>query len=388
MRKILIVTNSLSIGGITTSLKNTIKLMNSMGYKIDVFVFDDSIELNINNVKQIKSNILLKIVSLSGKQAREKGIITYIIRSAFAVLCKIFGANIVYSIIFKFSNSLDNYDIAISFSNNLGDKTLYFGANKFVLEKVNAQKKITWLHIDYDKINIDSKVTRSEYNKFDAIIGVSEATKESFLKYNPNLKDKCKVIYNCLDSSKIKKMSLESCERLVDNAIICVGRLDKNKSQITLVDLANDLKNKHLDFKIYLLGDGPERVNIQNKINELNLSEYIEILGWVSNPYPYIKQAKLTVSTSLTESYGLSIAESLLLNIPVVVLKYPAIIEIIENKVNGIIINNYSELLSEVSNLLLNEEYYNKLKQNTVLNIDEAKVIKQIKEALGEIDEK
>lgn len=385
MKKILFVTNSLSIGGITTSLKNTLKIVSSMGYTTDVFTFDNSKSINMHNINYISSNWILKIMSMSGAQARSAGICTYILRSMLALFCKIFGSNAIFGIAFKFCKNLGDYDIAISFSNNLNSNSLYFGANKFVLDKVNATKKMTWLHVDYEKMKIDNKVSREEYKKFDKIIAVSNAVKEVFLKYNNTLKEKCTVVYNCLDIDELVTLS-EDEENTLDNpnSIVCVGRLDENKNQITLVKLAEDLKKQGLNFKIYLIGDGLEREKIEAEIERLNVKDNIEILGWINNPYTYVKKAKILVSVSLTESFGLAIAEALALNTPVVTQYFPAAEEIINNGNNGIICHNYQELLEAIKNLLINEKEYLNLKENSKLFITTELVKKQLIETFEE----
>jgi len=385
MKKILFVTNSLSIGGISTSLKNTLKQVSSMGYTIDVFTFDNSKRINIANINYISSNWILKIMSMSSAQAKTTGFCTYIVRSILALLCKLFGANCIYGIVFKFCKDLGEYDIAISFSNNLNCNSLYFGANKFVLEKVKSTKKMTWVHVDYEKMKIDNKVSREAYKKFDKIITVSNAVKEVFLKYNNTLNDKCTVVYNCLDIEELVNLSEEEDKALNNtNSIVCVGRLDENKNQIELVKLAEDLKKHGLNFKIYLIGDGTEREKIENEIKRLNVKDNIEILGWTNNPYTYMKKAKILVSVSLTESFGLAIAEALALNTPVVTQYFPAAEEIINNGNNGIICNNYKELLEAITNLLTNETEYINLKENSKLFITTDLVRKQLIETFEE----
>ena len=118
MKKIIFVCDSLRIGGIQTALVNLINNLNLEKYKIDLFLFNDE-----NSEKKIDSRIniisgskFLKTCSYTLNQAKEKGKICYLIRGFVFLLCKIFGANLVYNCIFLFEKNLKEYDIVRIFN--------------------------------------------------------------------------------------------------------------------------------------------------------------------------------------------------------------------------------------------------------------------------------
>jgi len=125
----------------------------------------------------------------------------YLIRTIFSVLTKICGSSIIFNFIFLFEKKLNGYDVAISFTNNVNDKSVYFGCNKFVLDKVSAKKKISWLHTDYNVIK--SKYNSKEYKRFDKIVAVSKFGANTLVKNVPELEDKVTVIKNVINGDEI-----------------------------------------------------------------------------------------------------------------------------------------------------------------------------------------
>lgn len=69
---------------------------------------------------------------------------------------------------------------------------------------------------------------------------------------------------------------------------------------------------------VYLLGDGEERENLTQYIEAHGLTQHVKILGFIDNPYPYIKNSVATVLTSLSEGFSLALVESVMLHTPII----------------------------------------------------------------------
>ena len=381
-KKILIVSDSLRIGGIQTSLKNFIKTLPKEKFDITLFLFnEEGLENNLidSNVKIKLGSKLLRVVSCSSEYAKKKGKLFYIVRKLYALLCKIFTSNVMYNLVFTFEKKLKGYDVVLSYSNNISNKSVYFGYNLFSIKKVEALEKISYIHIDYNKIH--SKYIDSEYKKFNQIWLVSKFTKETFLKYNPSLEYKCKVIYNFIDIEKLNNIKKNPYKNNKFH-IVTTGRLDENKSQIDAIEICKKLKNDKLDFDWYLLGDGPDRTKLQKLIKENNLSDNLYLCGNVDNVNEYLAYSNLFVSLSKSESYGLAIVESLLLNCVTISRNIDVISEIIENGKNGIYCE-LDEMYSYIKKLIINKAFYNKYKKNTKANYDYSKNLDNVIEALN-----
>ncbi|MEA3512400.1 MAG: glycosyltransferase [Campylobacterota bacterium] len=132
-------------------------------------------------------------------------------------------------------------------------------------------------------------------------------------KFDINTKHR-DVIYNALDKESLNKKANDTIEEnLPQEYIIGVGRFTKLKRFDRLIHIFSKLSsNEHL----VLLGDGEEKSNLEKLVDKLGLQDRVHFLGWKKNPYPYMKNAKLFVSTSSSESFSMVLAESFSLKVP------------------------------------------------------------------------
>ena len=387
MKKILIGIDSLRIGGIQTALLNMLHEMDTDNYEITVKLFhyqDDYNALLPDNIKIEKSSAVLDTMNLTAAEAKTKGIIIYAFRKLLALACRVFGANFVYSVILRKEKANDEYDIAISYTNNGNGKSVYYGMNKYILERVKAKQKFAWVHVDYEALNMNTPQNNAEYNRFDKIVHVSQATQNKFLIYNPTLKDKCTVIYNFINPNRLRQLAGVVQEHEIFT-IVSVGRFDANKNMSACISIGAELKKLNISFKWIMVGNGPEYDYIQSKIAESDLQESFVLVGSQKNPYTYIANADLYVSTSKTESFGLSIYEAISLGIPALAYSYPAVYEIISNGSNGYIVDpNISEMTEKIAMLATQKNFYNLLKEKCKPLIGLEMVKTQLETLIGE----
>ena len=136
----------------------------------------------------------------------------------------------------------------------------------------------------------------------DKIIVNSKEIKKT-LKYEYNLNSN--LIYNELDRNNIINKSRKNIRiKFSSNypIIISVGRLDKNKNHIFLIEAFNALR-KSLKYNLIILGSGNQNQYLLNKINEYQLRDNIKIINYKDNPYPYMKISQFIVLPSKIEGY-------------------------------------------------------------------------------------
>ena len=372
--------DSLRVGGIQSSLKVFVNKLAESGLQVDLFLFNnDNYKKFIDEkINVITGGKLLKIISYTGNEAYHKGKFIYIIRKILAFLCKVLGSNFVYGIIFSLEKKLNRqYDYAISYSNNVSFRSTYFGCNKYVLEMVNALKKIGYIHLDYNLIY--NKKVNSEYSKFDNIWFVSNYVKQTYLKYNLGFEKKCKVIYNFINDKNM--VCNENPYHNKKFHIVTVGRLDDNKNQIDAVPIAKKLKEKFGDqFEWYLVGDGPTKNKLLDEIKKNKLENNLIITGYKNNIADYYYHSDVLVSLSKSESYGLAIVEALYCNLPVVIKKIPVSKELINN--NGVVCDTLKEIYEEIKLLISDNKYYQKRKKSSILKVNNEDILKKIIEEL------
>ena len=224
------------------------------------------------------------------------------------------------------------YDVAIS----------YLWPHYFVAEKVQAKRKIAWVHTDYSTIETDIDMDLKIWNKFDYIIAVSEECKNTFLKKYPSLKDKVKVIENITSPGFIKKMAKEDVEENIktDNSfkLVSVARLSYAKGIDNAVRALRLLHNRGLtNIKWYVVGYGGDEEIIRNLIKENNLEDSFILLGKKINPYPYMYVGDIYVQPSRYEGKAVTVGEAQILGKPVVITNYTTAKSQVRDNVDGYI---------------------------------------------------
>ena len=226
---------------------------------------------------------------------------------------------------------------------------------------VRALKKLAWIQCDYRTFqhrdwfksvfpSIDKE--RRCMQRFDKIVCVSETARIGRIETIGDTGNLC-IRYNPIDWEKIRELSKKACGFSKDftrKLIVAVGRLDPVKNFKCLLEASVLLKNK-FDFDLWIVGDGPQKEELAEYIRSNNLTN-VKLLGFQANPFPIIKQADLFVSSSISESYGLSVQEALILGVPVVAVKCSGIVESLDPEF-GVLVDNSSEELSKAISKLL-----------------------------------
>ena len=183
---------------------------------------------------------------------------------------------------------------------------------------------------EHNNLSIHSKKTISKslflnkilikifYSFSKKIIAVSNGVKDDLIANFNFSSSKVVTIYNPAFDSGIILSSREDCDdflKIDNNYIIAVGRLAKQKNYPNLIKAFKILKthDNNKDIKLVILGEGPERQNITELIESLNLMDEIFLLGHKSNPFPLIKNASIFVLSSNNEGFGLVLIEALAL---------------------------------------------------------------------------
>ena len=197
-----------------------------------------------------------------------------------------------------------------------------WGARKYI-EKLEVEKKIVWIHTSIPKLlgERKNKIQRFGKNlkKYDTIVAICDDMKKEIGEIYPFLKDKITRIYNPFNFERIEKMASKEltseAERklLKEEYIVAVSRLDMvQKDYVTLIKSFKILKEKGIKEKLYIVGEGSGRVEIEKLIDENNLSENVKLIGQSKNPYVWMKNSLFFVHSSKYEGFGLVIVEAMI----------------------------------------------------------------------------
>ncbi|MEC2056057.1 glycosyltransferase [Peribacillus psychrosaccharolyticus] len=226
------------------------------------------------------------------------------------------------------------YDIAIS----------YLWPHYFVAEKVQARKKIAWIHTDFSTVDTDRKMDLQIWEKFDYIISVSEECRNAFIKKYPVLENKVLVMENITSPDLVRSLADEKVNNpmLQDSRfkLITVARLSHAKGIDNAVRALKLLKDKgYHNIVWYVVGYGGDEELIRTLIKENDVSDSFILLGKKLNPYPYMKAADLYVQPSRYEGKAVTVGEAQILGKPVLITNYPTAKSQIKDGLDGIICN-------------------------------------------------
>ncbi|ADV46648.1 glycosyltransferase [Nitratifractor salsuginis] len=125
------------------------------------------------------------------------------------------------------------------------------------------------------------------------------------------------TIYNPFEINAIQNAALQNLEELPKEPyLLHVGRLDISSKRHDL--LLEAYKKASVAFKLYIVGEGEDREEIQTLIHKMNLSGKVILQGHSPNPYAWMKRAKLLILSSDFEGFGRVLAEALIAGTPVV----------------------------------------------------------------------
>lgn len=141
--------------------------------------------------------------------------------------------------------------------------------------------------------------------------------------------------------------------------LLFVGRLNPVKGVKYLIQTMNIIRNNGYNAKLTIVGDGEDKQELQQLVKDLNLGEYIDFIGRVENKEipKYMANADIFVLPSLSESFGIVNLEAMACGLPIVATRVGGLPEIIEDGVNGFLVEprNSGQLAKKII-LLLNDD--------------------------------
>lgn len=203
-------------------------------------------------------------------------------------------------------------------------------------------------------------LARFAMNNSNIIFPVSNNLMESIQYYN--IKNKFSVIPNCIDISIFQY----SKENTNGNKIklLCVALLAPKKGINFLIEAIDIIRNNsNLDITLDIIGDGPNRIEYENKTKILDLQSQIKFLGF-KNKIKIAKAMKTSdifILPSLVENLPCVIIEALVSGLPVIATNVGGVSEMI-NQNNGILVppKDVNLLSQAIINMIKNLKQYNR----------------------------
>lgn len=199
------------------------------------------------------------------------------------------------------------------------------------------------------------------------IVVQTERTKDFYKKYNVPMQK----IYNPLIVEE-QYTPLRHKER--KKIILGVGRLNDIKRFDLLIESFSQVKNRD-GWKLVILGEGKERVKLEQLIEKLNLHNSVILKGMVKNVNEYMKESSIFVLTSRHEGFPNVLCESMMYGMAAISFDCetgPS--EMIHSGINGMLLENgnVKQLTNSIENLIQHED----LRQE--LSVEALKIAKEL----------
>lgn len=208
------------------------------------------------------------------------------------------------------------------------------------------------------------KISINFCNSADKVIVPTNKVKDLLLSYN--LKQDIAIIPTGIELNKFSKYNYSSSivqnlraslgigER--DKILLYIGRIAKEKNiEEILITMKSYLKDRD-DVKFVLIGDGPEKSTLEDKAKELGIDDKTIFAG--ERPWNeigiYYQIGDVFVSSSQSETQGVTYIEALASGLPVVAKADKCLDGVLEDNVNGYSFNKQDDFIRALDSILYN----------------------------------
>ena len=176
------------------------------------------------------------------------------------------------------------------------------------------------------------------FNKADGLSTVSNYMKNEIQTKFDYQRD-VEVFYNPIDIEKYQKIETQLCDFRIkyENNFVHVSNFRPVKNAPFIVEAFADVVKEHPDTGLIMVGEGPERKKCEDLAYNLGISENVLFQGVRVSIAPIYSCGAALISASTNESFGLTLAEAMACETPVIAPKVGGIPEVIDHEKNGFI---------------------------------------------------
>ncbi len=202
-------------------------------------------------------------------------------------------------------------------------------------------------------------------DKLHGLIAVSETPRDTFLPYIPG---EYRIIPNGVDVERFhpKVPRIDELERLEKRKILYLGRLDRRKGLIELLNAMPLVRKEIPDAMLIVVGRGPLENDCRKLVTDLDLTDSVIFRGYAKQEEipSYYASCELYCSPALGgESFGIVLLEAMAIGKPVIASKIPGYDRVIIDGYNGLFINPYdrNDVAEKIVSVMKSPELRNRL---------------------------
>jgi glycosyltransferase involved in cell wall biosynthesis len=155
----------------------------------------------------------------------------------------------------------------------------------------------------------------------------------------PGAAAKTRIIYNGIDIPRYQNALEQRAARVEETVVIgTAGRLEPQKGHLHLLEMAAHLRQRQINFRLLIAGEGHQRAILEKRIAELGLAERVLLLGFVADMPGFLRKLDIFVFPSLWEGFGYAAAEAMSAGLPVVAYDLSSNREIIDPDHSGFLV--------------------------------------------------
>jgi len=171
------------------------------------------------------------------------------------------------------------------------------------------------------------RIVRVVYPRADYVVGVSSGVVDDLARFTSLPAEKLKVVFNPIVTPDLKERAKEPVEHpwFADGSkvFVAVGRLRPQKDFRTLLQAFSRVRAAR-PARLIVLGEGPERSELEELARELGIADDVSLPGSVENPYAYLSRAVAFVLSSRWEGLPTVLIEALACGLPVIATDCPS----------------------------------------------------------------
>lgn len=201
--------------------------------------------------------------------------------------------------------------------------------------------------------------------KMNQILVVSDEVREEavFLR---NAHERVLSVPNPVDAVSVRQKAGAFAVCRTD--LVFVGRLTRQKNPERFIRTAARLCRWKKDLSAVMIGDGEQKEACRKMIRQFGMERHIRVIGFVENPYPYLKRASLFLATSDWEGFGLAAAEAVVLHTPVLAMASGGLRSVFRDFPQALC-DTEEELYTKAAALLRNRVRYERFRQEMCRNV-------------------
>ena len=202
------------------------------------------------------------------------------------------------------------------------------------------------------------------FENVDGLSTVSDYLKRE-IETNFSAQKNIEVLYNPIDTEKYRKIDVSLCDFRIkhEKNFVHVSNFRPVKNAPFIVESFAEIVKNYPEVGLIMVGEGPERKKCEDIANKLGIRDHVSFQGVRTSITPIYNCGSALLSASTNESFGLTIAEAMSCESPVIAPNVGGIPEVLDHKKNGFIyeLGNKEEFVEYMSTLLDNEELVGKM---------------------------